>query len=124
MTHEEELQQKLDKFLIAGAEINLGHRAWLRFSFGEIYFRKSYRAMPPGPARFLDVATVSLYKKYRGQGIFTKLLPCIEQAAPQHGLQGVYVECIMTIRFRQFFLRNGYLDRLDQPGDVYKRIVA
>jgi len=53
-----------------------------------------------------------------GAGAFTTLLPALESAVAQAGIQWIYVENVLEERFRAFWLRNGY-HRVDASRSEY-----
>ena len=73
---------------------------WIETDHLDIYVRKSRRVQ----GQFLDIGSVTA--KPTGKGIFSSALPGILDIVRDSDLDGIYVECVLTARFANFFRKN------------------
>ena len=82
---------------------------WIYRNDFKLYLRKSFRM---GNA-FLDIANVTVYEP--GKGLFTRVCADVIEVAERKGFAGVYVECVTTPRFQEYFRKRNWWERTD-PG--------
>ena len=79
---------------------------WLFTDDMKIYLRnRSYRM----GITILDIGSVEVFRP--GCGLFKKLLPVLLEKACKAGVDGVYIENVLTPRFADFFRRQGWIER-------------
>ena len=87
---------------------------WLYLSFMDIYVRKSNRyikyknIVKPELEPVFELASISVNRISRSQGLFTQWLPEFEELVEYHGWKYLIIENVLDQRFGEFFLRNGY----------------
>lgn len=84
---------------------------WLKYVEAEVYVRKSVRFFQGEEygRPCLDMASVSVYRsKDQCKGWFTRWLEEAEQIAFSCG-RSIYIENVLTPRFRAYFERSGYV---------------
>lgn len=72
-----------------------------------VYVRRSIRFIKNDAVPCLDLASVEVIEEHRGMGIFTGFFQRFEEAAKKMN-RAVFVESVLTPRFRDFFLKRGY----------------
>lgn len=83
------------------------HNTWIKERNIAIYIRKSVRLIGEKTYPCLDIGSVEVNEKHRGQGIFTSFLKRFEQEAKKLN-RGVFVENIFNKRLLQHLLSHGY----------------
>lgn len=90
--------------------------AWISVGPLEVYFRSSTRRMPDRTIRpVLDLASVEVQSKHRGQKVFTGFLEELELLVDELGVP-LYIENVIPQDFREFFQKRGYTEL--QEGDL------
>jgi GNAT superfamily N-acetyltransferase len=108
----------LDTFLATDGLRN----SWIKERDIEIYVRKSVRLIGSETYPCLDIGSVEVREKHRGQGVFTAFLYRFEQEAKKLG-RGVYIESILNLRLKTYLLTKGYKlvpRTCDMSPSVYK----
>lgn len=90
------------------------HRQWVKFSFGEVYFRKTRHYIAGNFINTLDIATINVKDTFQGKGHFTSLLNFIESHCLSVG-RTIYIENVQTKRFSEFFSKHGYTFKPTMP---------
>lgn len=90
------------------------HRQRVKFSFGEVYFRKTRRYIAGNFINTLDIATIAIKDSCQGKGYFTALLNFIESHCLYIG-RTIYIENVGTKRFSEFFSKHGYTFKPTMP---------
>jgi GNAT superfamily N-acetyltransferase len=116
------LQDSLDRFLADTETRNL----WLRTRIAKVYVRKSVyeRKLPDIPLskwneepNCLDVATVEVYQKYQGKGVFTRFMAYALKVSPY---ENIILECVMNPILVEWANRHGWT-KFNQNCYVLKR---
>ena len=81
--------------------------AWIEERDIEIYVRKSKRLIGDKIFLCLDIGSVEVAEKRRGQGLFRAFLHRFEEEAKKQN-RVVFVESILNNRLYKFLLANGY----------------
>jgi hypothetical protein len=114
----------LDEFIDAARDLTYPKRwnsnAWVsQRKFEGLYVRYSDRyvcldqeSRPPKYIGVLDIANVTVYEEYRGQGVFTNLVTRLRKKYPDLHL---FVENAIEDRFQKHLLKIGFLE---VPGTI------
>lgn len=82
---------------------------WLIGTKLQAYVRKGIHSLNEyGIRTTVDIANIEVKEEYRNQGTFTKWLQTIEHQARLFGYDFIYIENVMSPRFRRFFMNHGY----------------
>ena len=74
-----------------------------------VYVRRGIRLLDGQRLNVLDLASIQVDSGKEGKGVFTRWLPGAISAARSGGVQGVFIENVMSKRFAAFFDRNGFV---------------
>lgn len=80
---------------------------WIRERDINVYVRRSNRIIDGNLVSCLDIASVEVNEKRRGQGMFKSFLNRVEKAAASMDRE-VFVESILEPRLLQFLLKRDY----------------
>lgn len=95
---------------------------WIRERDIKVYVRRSNRIIDGNLVSCLDIASVEINERRRGQGIFKAFLNRVEKAAASMNRE-VFVESILEPRLLQFLLKRDYtLVPNSIPPCVHKKI--
>jgi GNAT superfamily N-acetyltransferase len=116
------LQDRLDRFLADPKTTNL----WLVTRIAKVYVRKSIyeKKFPENTctkwiedANCLDVATVEVYEKYQGKGVFRQFMAYAQTVSPY---ENVILECVRNPILIEWAKRHGWT-QFNQNCYVLKR---
>lgn len=107
-----------DTFIVSPKIRNI----WIRERDIDVYVRRSNRIIDGNLVSCLDIASVEVNEKRRGQGTFKAFLNRVEKAAASMNRE-VFVESILEPRLLQFLLKRNYILIPNSiPPSVHRKI--
>lgn len=104
----QDFQGELIKFLNSKLQ-----RKWIYIEIGQIYVRKSIRALNLSVShhktnnyKCLDIASINIDRLYQNQGYFKELLLALTEVNPY---DYVYIECVYNEHLKDYLTRKGWI---------------
>ena len=108
---QEDILQQLQGFIDIGKK-----NMWLDNDVFHVYFRNTFRLKNNVHVPAIDLANIEVIPS--GRGVFSRLLPKLLSICQENHMEMLYVESILTRRFRSYLIRMGGIPDGVDPNSV------
>jgi hypothetical protein len=109
----------IEDLIIERGDAPFGKRQWFEKQSIKVYIRINSRCIGDVTLNAIDIASIEVSVRKRGQGIFKKFLQEVEELAVKYNYC-VYVESVLNEELHAFLLRNKYVKCQRSYHSVFK----